>query len=252
MEEIWKDVCGFEGRYKVSNFGNVLSMRYGGHDLIKKMTPSVHHTGYTVVCFRVGKKKITKLVHVLVATAFIDNPDSKRFVNHKDGNKQNNRVDNLEWVTSLENIRHAINTGLRDPHNIPRKYGKEHYSSKPVLQYDCDGNFVKMWDCQSDAARAFGVSPGAISACIDNPSHTYRGFMWLSYSGEIIDKIPPTTSRMAQKPVYQYDLAGCFVKMWNSSGEAASALGIKAKYIRECCMGRQKSSGGFVWKYAEP
>lgn len=122
--EIWKDVEGYEGLYQVSNLGNVRSLdRYtyrayrggkcGYHFYPgKTLKLTTEKDGYkTTTLYINGKGKIHK-VHRLVASVFIDNPESKEFVNHKDGNKANNRVDNLEWVTAKENCVHAIENGL--------------------------------------------------------------------------------------------------------------------------------------------
>lgn len=250
-EEVWKDVIGFEGRYKVSNLGNVLSLRFRGHEGEKLLKPITHHTGYKIVHLGGHKVGKIKLVHVAVAEAFIPNPDKKQFVNHIDGNKGNNCVDNLEWVTSKENMRHAIRTGLRDPHNEPRKYGKNHYSSKPVLQYDSKGNFIKKWDCQSDASRAFGGKPGTVSFYVDKPNKLLYGYMWVSYNGEIRNKIHASTSYFAERDVEQFDLSGNLLSTWNSPKDAADALNLNAKLIREVCYGRAKTHGGFMWRFAQ-
>lgn len=250
MEEIWRDVVGYEGFYKVSNFGNIASLNYKRSYKPKLMKPSRHHTGYNIVKLSDGARRKTKLVHVLVAQAFIPQIPGKRFVNHIDGNKSNNFVGNLEWVTVKENTTHAIRTGLRDPHNVPRKYGKDHYSSKPVLQYDSKGNFIKKWDCQSDASRAFGGKPGTVSIYVDKPNKLLYGYMWVSYDGEIKEKIPPSTSYFAERTVCQFDLNGNLISAWNSSKEAAKALNLNAKYIREACYGRIKTHGGFAWRWA--
>lgn len=248
MEEIWKDVVGFEKRYMVSNMGRVKSMRFRGHSGEQEMKPTLHHTGYMMV--NLGRKPSKMyLIHVLVATAFIPNYEAKPFVNHIDGIKTNNCVENLEWVTSKENVQHAIRTGLRNPHNVPRRYGKDHYSSKPVLQYDSKGNFVKKWDCQSDASRAFGGKLGSISIYVDKPNKLLYGFMWVSYDGEIKEKIPPSTSYFAERTVCQFDLDGNLISTWNSSKEAAKALNLNAKLIREACYGRTKTHGGFIWRW---
>ena len=107
----WKPIIidGKETNYEVSNIGFVRNITYnrlleGSHD----------SRGYKIVSIYIGKKLHSKKVHRLVAQAFIPNPENKPTVNHKDGNKNNNAVSNLEWATHQENIDHAIATGLRD------------------------------------------------------------------------------------------------------------------------------------------
>ena len=107
-QEIWRDICGYEGLYQVSNFGRVKSLRFGREKLLKV---GVSNTGYANVSLIKNKSKKTFHVHVLVAVTFLPNPENKREVNHIDGDKQNNRVENLEWVTGSENTRHAIQNG---------------------------------------------------------------------------------------------------------------------------------------------
>ena len=104
-----KDVCGYEGLYKVDENGNVFSVR--NNKLLKRMMfPSGYE--YVHLCNGKGKTKLFR-VHRLVAETFIPNPNNLPEVNHKDGDKLNNNVKNLEWCTNLENMRHSIETGLR-------------------------------------------------------------------------------------------------------------------------------------------
>lgn len=104
--EVWKDVVGYERFYQISNKGNVFSKRL--NRLLKLNT----NQGYKTLTINVnGSCKFVK-VHRLVAIAFIDNPLNKKFVNHINGNKQDNTVENLEWVTSQENNNHAYSIGL--------------------------------------------------------------------------------------------------------------------------------------------
>lgn len=245
MNEIWKDIAGYEGRYQVSNKGNVKSLHYRGHDEERIMKPVKHHSGYLIIQLGRKPRKI-HLVHQLVAKAFIPPVEGKKLVNHIDGNKQNNCVENLEWVTYKENTEHAIRIGLQNPHNKPKLFGKGHYLSKPVLQYDLNGRFIKKWDCQSDVARAFNVS--AITYCIDNPNKTFKGYMWRSFNGTIEPIISPCKSRLIPYKVEQYDLQGNYIKTWDSANIAAKELDIPNKGIRDCCYNRQKSCGGFIWK----
>jgi hypothetical protein len=106
--EIWKDIEGFEGRYFVSNTGRVKSL-YTGEERIMKLyfRPKM----YTTVGLSWNGRTIAYQVHRLVATAFMPNLMNLREINHKDGNKYNNYIDNLEWCTSKENKQHAIKIG---------------------------------------------------------------------------------------------------------------------------------------------
>jgi hypothetical protein len=112
MEEKWKDIKGYEGLYQVSNLGNVKSLNYRSAGKEHLISPGTDRGGYNILVLCKGKKAKSFKVHRLVANAFIPNPKNKEQVNHKDGNKQNNKVDNLEWCTCKENMHHAWKTGL--------------------------------------------------------------------------------------------------------------------------------------------
>ena len=114
MNEIWKDIKGYEGKYQVSSLGNVKSLldkQLNKREIILK--PSLNHKGYLRVYLSKDSKKSTKTIHRLVAETFIPNLESKKTVNHIDGNKINNRVDNLEWLSNTENQKHAWELGLK-------------------------------------------------------------------------------------------------------------------------------------------
>lgn len=122
MEEIWKDIPSYEGYYQVSNLGNFRSVprivkyktngtrNYPGKSLLTEATKDNYQR---IVLMKKGIKTRHQ-AHRLVALTFIPNPENKPFINHIDGNKSNNRIENLEWCTASENIIHAINTGLID------------------------------------------------------------------------------------------------------------------------------------------
>ena len=105
MNEIWKDIKGYEGLYKVNDKGNVKSLNYNKTGVEKELKQSINTHGY---CF-VELSGRTKLIHRLVADAFIPNPDNMPQVNHKDENKLNNCAENLEWCTATQNANYGTN-----------------------------------------------------------------------------------------------------------------------------------------------
>lgn len=140
MQEIWKDIKGYEGCYQISNTGKVKSLARmrlskGGSlapvkERILKLKTS--KGGYLVVHLRNEDKQSHPSIHRLVAEAFIPNPDNKPTVNHIDGNKQNNNVENLEWSTHSEQMNHAVANNLLEVRGSP-KYSKAF--KKEVLDY---------------------------------------------------------------------------------------------------------------------
>lgn len=169
-EEVWKDIVGLEGRYKVSNLGNVYSVK---NNLIMK--PYKSKRGYYTVNIPKENRKIKVCtIHRFVANAFIPNPENKREVNHIDGNKLNNRVENLEWVTPKENNNHARRTGLRKSDG-----------DIPVIQYDLEGNFIARYKSYSEASRVTGIKRCNIGNVASKrltrhgkPFKTAGGFKW--------------------------------------------------------------------------
>jgi len=111
--ETWKPIKDYEGLYEVSNLGRVHSIKSGLH-LKPAAVGDPRLPGHLIVNLSKNGKYKCCLVHRLVATAFIPNPENHPIVNHKDGNKQNNAVENLEWCTQKENVAHALREGLRE------------------------------------------------------------------------------------------------------------------------------------------
>ena len=118
--EIWKEVVGYGGRYKVSNFGRVISNWGGWKEKIPTKSPAGYF--YVTIYFKKEGKHKRIAVHRLVAHAFLTPVDGKNCVNHKDGNKQNNAVENLEWCTVQENTIHA--TRVLGTNKAPEGYKK--------------------------------------------------------------------------------------------------------------------------------
>jgi len=122
MQEVWKDIKEYEGRYQISNLAMVKSVqrikanargKYMANERLLKT--NISSSGYYRIVFKLNDKYKTYFLHRLLAIAFIPNPENKPFINHKDGNKLNNSLENLEWCTMSENRQHAYNTGLQNP-----------------------------------------------------------------------------------------------------------------------------------------
>lgn len=175
MEEIWKDVVGYEGLYQVSNIGRVKSLDmilpYERHNKKatrirrgKLLTFSKTNSGYLrVIMANNGIHKLI-LVHRLVAQAFIPNQLNKREVNHINGNKTDNRVENLEWVSSSENKIHAFKNKL-------------YKSEKPIYQIK-NGKIINKFESGMDIKRKLGLSPQNIGkVCLGKRKSAY-GYQW--------------------------------------------------------------------------
>lgn len=192
MPEIWKDVFGYEGLYRVSNCGRVKSL-YTNPPKDMKLTKSA--TGYYHVQLYKNKKPETVAVHTMVARAFLGAPNGKE-VNHIDCVKTNNNISNLEYVTKSENQLHAIKLGLRSKSPMTGRFGADSPKSRTILQYDLNGNFLKMWVGISETARILGVDYKSISCCINGHNKSAYGYMWRRYmGGEIPQKIEPCPKR---------------------------------------------------------
>lgn len=156
MNEIWKSIAGFAGRYEVSNLGHVRSCYTGKTRLLSQ---SKNNKGYLrVFLCKNGTKKVF-FVHRLVAEAFIPNLNSLETVNHKDENKLNNHVENLEWMTMADNL----------------SYGSRIQKiSVRVRQYNSDGTFIAEYKSIREASRETGVRIRNIG----NGSVFVGGFIW--------------------------------------------------------------------------
>ena len=152
--EEWRDVDGYEG-YQVSNFGRVKSFKRYSQGRISK--PIVTRTGYLYVSLSKGKNGHPVRLHRIVAKAFLPNPDDKPQINHRDGCKLNNHVDNLEWVTQGENMQHASILGLRP---AGENHVRAKFSKSDIIYIRENPNTLT----QESLATKFGVAQPVISA----------------------------------------------------------------------------------------
>lgn len=176
--EIWKDIKNYEGYYQVSNYGNVRSItrkreqrHYSGgtsHYVFngKMLTIQKQRNGYCTVDLHKCGKTERKLIHRLVATAFIENKNNYKYINHKDNNPSNNRVDNLEWCTQKYNIQYAYDNGTKIPPHM-----------KEVRQLK-NGKEIATYKSLTEAQRKTGVWWTNISKCCRKLRNQAGGYQW--------------------------------------------------------------------------
>ena len=179
MEEIWKDIPGYEGIYMISNLGRVKSMPktvYVGAHKAKLnfdeyiMRQKVRKTGYCLISLTTNGIVKDFYVHRLVASAFLDNPNNYEYINHKDRNPSNNCVDNLEWCTPQYNARYM------DAHLLSASK-----RCKPIIQKTLDGIFVKRWKSAAEAGLSFKPKNAHknIHEALSNPKRKMAyNFIW--------------------------------------------------------------------------
>ncbi len=187
-KEIWVDMPGFADYYQISNKGRVKSkdriVRSGGGFFTKKgriLVPQPNSNGYLRIRLSVNNVKTVFFIHRLVASAFVGNPRHKPDVNHKDSNYLNNNAENLEWVTHMENMHHAIRNGRFDNHfaktsEILRNYNKK--ISKPVRGVNLKTGEILEFESIQSAGRHFGGRAGDICRCCQGQRSNAKGYKW--------------------------------------------------------------------------
>ena len=166
--EIWKDIIGFEGMYQISNYGNVKSLKKKKQHSDYLLKPFFIKNGYLKTQLSKNNVCYRPLIHRLVAMHFIDNPNNYKEVNHKDENKTNNRVDNLEWCDRKYNVNYGT-AKLREA-KTKHKYFIE--------QYDLNNNFIKKWYSLKEIEIDTNYKKNNIQQnCLGNTKSAY-GYKW--------------------------------------------------------------------------
>lgn len=250
MEEVWKDIKGYEGLYQVSNLGRVKSVTHdvvdsiGRHSVKEGRILSLRNstkTGYPTINLTKNGKFKSFNIHRLVAEAFIPNPNNLPCVNHKDESRDNNCVSNLEWCTYKYNNTYGT-ASKRRKISLTNYYEAHEEVLKPVVQYSVDGSLICEYKSIREAEKTLGldVSSG-ISACCAGKLHTAYGYVW-RYKGEQFSFIESKPKRH-QKFVIKRDTAGNEIARYKSVSEAAKENGFERHTLR-----KTNVIGGYVYE----
>lgn len=235
IQEVWKQLEKFP-RYEISNKGVVRD----------RSTKGVIGLYYPIIELRdsKGARKFVKL-HKLVADTFIPNPENKEFVNHKDGDKTNYAIDNLEWVTAQENNSHAKQIGLNYLSS---------FSGKAVIGKHRITGELKRWDSTRSASGELGYSSTSVSsACLGKTQRVGNWFFVFeeNYNESSFDnkvfypiynkKAVIQLDKITKEPIAEFE----------SAREAERVTGAIFSKICLACSGKRKTAGGFSWKYKD-
>ena len=171
--EHWRAIAGYEGLYQVSDLGRVKSLNYNHTGTERILRSRKNRGGYLYVNLHKDGQRKTITVHRLVATAFISNPNNLETINHKDEDKTNNFVSNLEWMSLKDNINYGTHNKRASETQINDKN-----KSKAVQMFDRQGNLLAIFPSTREAGRVTGIDHSHISKCCNGKQKSAGGYIW--------------------------------------------------------------------------
>nr|DAV90820.1 MAG TPA: homing endonuclease [Caudoviricetes sp.] len=239
MQEIWKDVPNFEGIYQVSNLGNVKSLSrciiHRGnvsHIKGKIMKPFINRGGYKCIKLSKNQKYYPLKVHRLVALAFIPNPNNYECVNHKDENKQNNTVSNLEWCTKKYN----------------NEYGSKALWKRKVYKYNLNGVFLDSYESVVEASKANKIPISSIRSTCDGNGITTHGLIFVFDKNDISNRLEQLR-KSSPIGVAVYDSNKKLIEKFDCISDACLKYNVSKTSIHRCCKHQFKKCKGYYWEY---
>jgi hypothetical protein len=232
--ELWSTIDGHSGLYYISDRGRVYSAI--SNRLLSTLS---YDNSYIKIHLSKDSKVKTKLVHRLVAQSFILNPENKPEVNHKDGNKANNNVLNLEWNTNKENKEHAYLNNLTT-RNIP------------VMQLSLEGKLLNRFRSFCEAEKITGTNHGDIAQACLRDSRYANKYQWVTEElfedSRYIPRVMKNSINYRQ--VYKYDLSGRLLSEYRSLSRASKDSGLSVFKLKKACSNRD-TLNNYIWAYAK-
>lgn len=246
VKEEWRPIADFEGIYEVSSEGRVRRVKEGANKILK---PYSNNKGYLGVDLCDCGRRLSAKIHRLVAVAFIPNPMGYLEINHKDENKANNAVKNLEWCTRQYNVKYGTGAekGIQQ-------------LKKVVCQYNYNGELIKKWPSAKEAGREIGKDSACIVRCCNGIMRTYQNSIWLYDNDkdkeeklkakiEWINK-GRNKSYAKKRPIARFTLKGEYIDTFPSVREAERKTGCDSSCI-VTSIKKRRQSGGYFWKYQD-
>lgn len=250
-----KWIEGYEGLYQITSYGRVISVdrydRFNRH-IGGVLKPQKTGSGrdYLFVPLNKDGKVRQFYIHRLVAKAFIPNPENKPCVDHIDNDKNNNHVENLRWVTHLENMNNTITRKrmIDESYKYISQEGVDNPFSRKVAMYTLDGKLIKIFDSGGQIEREYGIRSASISrVCRGERPHTH-GYVF-KFVGEPKRIMPNSKGSTSKKAIQQIDLNGNVVAEYESTMAASISTGFYAGNIGRAAKGIYKTYKGYKWRY---
>lgn len=246
LKEIWIDIKGYEGLYQVSNLGRVKSLRRtkpNGQTVIERILKECDNMkGYKNVCLSKHGIMHKEYVHRLVAMHFLDNPMNYKYVNHKDENKNNNIVNNLEWCSAEYNNNYGT-AKMRS-----KKTYVENGHNRAICMYSLDGKLIRIFERAYDI-RLIGINRRGVYANCNHISKTYKGYVF-RFIGD-----PFTLEKNIKKKgkvcIWKYDLDKNLIAKYDSVTEAQVKNGMKRNYLYGASYAKRKEVlfNNYIYSY---